>query len=123
MSEFADHLQDVFRLFGPIEVRRMFGGHGVFHHGLMFGLVSDEFLYLKADAGNLSHFEGQGLSQFVYLRQGKVMKLSYYLAPDAVMEDCAEAASWAQRSFEAALRGQATTKASKPKPKRAGRTR
>jgi DNA transformation protein len=118
MNEFVDHLQDVFQLFGPIEVRRMFGGHGVFHQGLMFGLVSDDLLYLKTDAGNASHFESLGLSPFEYSRKGKLTKLSYYLAPDAVMDDRAEAANWARRSFEAALRGKtiATAPRTRKKP-------
>ena len=118
MKEIVEHLQDVFRLFGPVEVRRMFGGRGIFRDGLMFGLMSDDLLYLKADAENVSHFEEQDLPQFEYLRQGRVTKLSYYRAPDAVMDDCIEAAMWARRSFAAALRGKATPVARKPKSKR-----
>lgn len=105
MNEFVHHLQDVFRQFGPIEVRRMFGGYGVYHDGLMFGLVSDETLYLKADDGNAAHFRELQLPQFEYLRRGKPTRLSYYRAPDVVMEDLSEAAVWARRSFDAALRG------------------
>lgn len=104
MNEFADHLRDVFRLFGPVTVRRMFGGHGVFRDGLMFALVSDEALYLKADAHNAADFHALGLPQFEYHRQGKATKLSYYLAPDALLDDPVEAAHWARRSYEAALR-------------------
>ena len=114
MSEFADHLKDVFRLFGPIEVRRMFGGYGIYRDGIMFGLISDDALYLKADAENAAHFRKHGLSQFEYRRRGKITKMSYYRAPDAAMDDSAEAARWAHRSFEAALRGNAAKgKASK----------
>ena len=108
MSEFACHLKDVFQLFGPIKVRRMFGGYGVYHHGLMFGLISDETLYLKADAENAAYFLKCRLAQFEYHRKGKVTKMSYYRAPDAIFEDYAEAARWARRSYEAALRGNAT---------------
>lgn len=49
MSEFAENLKEVFVLFGPVQLRRMFGGHGVFHEGLMFALVADDVLYQKAD--------------------------------------------------------------------------
>lgn len=107
MSEFAQHLMDVFRLFGQIEVKRMFGGHGVFREGRMFALAVDETLYLKADAENVAHFHRLGLTPFEYRRKGKPTKLSYYLAPDAVLEDCSAAAHWAQRSYEAALRSDA----------------
>lgn len=42
MSEFVDNLNDVFGQFGSIAVRRMFGGYGVYHDGLMFGLVAHD---------------------------------------------------------------------------------
>lgn len=105
MSDFADHLHDVFRLFGPIEVRRMFGGHGIYREGVMFALLAGETLYLKADARNAPAFRKRGLAQFEYHRKGKAAKLSYYAAPEIVMEDSTEAARWARSSFEAALRG------------------
>jgi len=86
----------------------MFGGYGVYREGLMFGLVADETLYLKADAENASRFRKLDLGQFTYHRKGKATKLSYYAAPETVMEDCTEAARWGNLSFEAALRGHAT---------------
>lgn len=104
MSEFAEHVRDVFQSFGRIELRRMFGGYGVYHRGLMFGLIDEETLYLKADAENAPSFQALGLPQFEYLRQGKVTRMSYYRAPDSVMDNRDEAARWARRSFEAASR-------------------
>jgi len=108
LDEFSQHLTDVFRLFGPISLRRMFSGYGIFNDGFMFGLVSHETLYLKADAENSADFRDQGLSQFEYVRQEKVIGLSYYQAPEIVLEDANEAALWARRSFAAALRAGAS---------------
>ncbi len=34
--------------FGPVAVKRMFGGAGIYRDGLMFALVADDVLYLKA---------------------------------------------------------------------------
>ena len=107
MSEFAEHLRDVFRHFGSIDVRRMFGGQGVFHQGLMFGLVVGDTLYLKADALSAGWFEALGLARFTYLRQGRPTSLSYYQAPEGVLEDPAEAVRWAKHAFGAALRARA----------------
>ena len=70
MSEFVDHLADLFEAFGPVTVRRMFGGHGVFRDGLMFALVVDDALYLKADEQNRAMFESCGLPRFDYARKG-----------------------------------------------------
>lgn len=104
MTEFTDYLQEVFRHFGPVQSKKMFGGYGVYHDGIMFGLVADECLYLKADPSNLAYFEAKGLGPFEYERQGKTVQLSYYQAPDEVYDDADEARTWARRSFEIALR-------------------
>ncbi|MEK6550295.1 MAG: TfoX/Sxy family protein [Pseudomonadota bacterium] len=114
MSGFVEYLQEVFELFGPIRARKMFGGYGIYHSGLMFALVDDDTLYLKADAENARTFEERGLRQFEYVRNGKVMKMSYYLAPDELLDDREQAAAWARRSYEAALR----SPSAKRKPKR-----
>jgi len=104
VSEYTDYLHEVFELFGPIQVRRMFGGHGLFHDGLMFALVVDDRLYLKADAENRAAFEAAGLGPFQYSRRGRPVSLGYFLAPEEILEDRELAALWAGRSFEAALR-------------------
>jgi DNA transformation protein len=70
----------------------------------MFGLVSDETLYLKADAENAGYFEEEDLQKFEYIKQGKVAYIAYYQAPDIVMDDREEAALWARRSWQAAVR-------------------
>lgn len=104
MSEYTDYLQDVFALLGPITARRMFGGHGIYHDGVMFALVADETLYLKTDAETVDDFEREGLGPFEYDKGGRVVRMSYYQAPEALFEDRELAADWARRSLEAAWR-------------------
>jgi DNA transformation protein len=115
MSEYVEYLKEVFEQFGPITVRKMFGGYGIYYNGLMFALVSDDILYLKADDENSGYFRKAGLSQFEYDKNGRAVKMSYYQAPDEIMEDHEEAAVWARRSYEAALRAQKTKSKSKKK--------
>lgn len=104
MSEFVDSLEDVFALFGPLRARRMFGGYGVYHDGLMFGLVADDVLYLKADEKSFEVFARLGLTQFEYEKGGKKIKMSYCMAPEEIFDDPVRAKEWAERAFEAALR-------------------
>ena len=40
----ADTIRELFAEFGPVDVRRMFGGAGVFVEGRMIALVSREIL-------------------------------------------------------------------------------
>ena len=64
MSEFTEFLHEVFAAFDPITARRMFGGYGIYHHGVMFGLVREDVLYLKANQETRHYFESQELSRF-----------------------------------------------------------
>ena len=104
MSEFVDYLNEVFEGFGPIRIRRMFGGHGVYHRNLMFALVADDLLYLKVDDQSERKFSERGLEQFEYVKNGKAMKMSYFMAPEEIYEDPDEAKVWANLAYEAALR-------------------
>jgi DNA transformation protein len=104
MQDQTDHLLDLFARMGEIQVRRMFGGYGVFRDGLMFALVSDEALYLKADPETRRFFEERGLPQFTYEKKGKRIGMSYFLAPDEIFDDPREAAVWGERAIQAALR-------------------
>jgi len=112
MSDYVEYLKEVFSEFGLIQPRRMFGGYGVFHKGLMFALVADDSLYLKADETNSHHFTDRELEQFTYEKQGKSFKMSYHMAPENIFDDPEEAKIWADRSYAAAVRSK------KPKKKK-----
>jgi len=116
MTEFVTHLNDVFERFGPIHAKRMFGGYGVYHQDLMFALVADDVLYLKADAESSAFFDQLGLSRFEYIKDGKMTRMSYYMAPEEIFDDADVAKVWAVRAYEAALRSRKpVTKSGKKK--------
>jgi len=115
MSEYVEFLTEVFEQFVPIHPRRMFGGYGLFHKGLMFGLVADDVLYFKADETASTYFEERGLDQFQYQKRGKTIKMSYYMAPEEIFDDPEEAKVWAARSYEAAARSKKPLKKVKKK--------
>lgn len=116
MSEFIDYLEEVFEEFGPIYAKKMFGGYGIYHNGIMFGLVSDNTLYLKADETTSGYFQSRGLDQFEYVKGQKIVQMSYYLAPEEVLEDPTEAKLWALRAYKAAVQAK-SGKGTKPNPK------
>ena len=102
--EFANHIVDLLDAFGSVEVKRMFGGFGIFHQDLMIGLVSDGAFYLKADAQSKSHYEDEGLTRFSYFKKDRECFLSYYLAPEKFFEDSDESVRWATLAYNSALR-------------------
>ena len=104
MSDFIDHICEAFVLFGEVRAKRMFGGYGLFHEGVMIGLVDGETLYLKTDPSIVYHFTDLSLPPFRYDKKGKVVTMSYHQAPDSLLDDPQEAAVWAKRSYDAAQR-------------------
>ena len=92
MSEFTDYLTELLEQFGTVQARKMFSGYGLYHEGLMFGLVLDDTLYLKADATNVKEFESRDLGPFKHNKGSKKITMSYYLAPLEMLDDPEEAA-------------------------------
>ncbi len=102
-SEFAALVEELMQPVGPVDVRAMFGGHGVFLDGVMFGLIADEVLYLKVDDGNRGRFEEAGLEPFVYAAGGRSTTMSYHRAPD-FLEDWDALEPWVVSALDVARR-------------------
>ena len=103
MSEFIEYLHEVFAEFGPIRARRMFGGHGIYHNGLMFALVADDVLYLKVNETSRKYFVDRGMLPFEYSKQNRRVTMSYYQVPEEIFEDSELAVVWARRAYQAAM--------------------
>ena len=112
LPDFVAHCIDVLDAVGPVRVRRMFGGWGVYARERMFGLIADETLYLKADDANRPAFQAEGLGPFVFETSDGPHSLSYYQAPPEAMEDRQTMRVWALGALGAAGRA-AAAKAAK----------
>jgi len=103
-KEFVSYIVDLMQSLGPVRARGMFGGHGIYLNGIMFGLVADSVLYLKADKETETEFKERGLEAFAYSKKGKEFRMSYYQAPEEALEDSEEMNSWANRAYGVALK-------------------
>jgi DNA transformation protein and related proteins len=101
----AEAIGELFREFGLVSVRRMFGGAGIFCDGLMIGLVADGMVYLKADEPGQAAFTAEGMGPFTYGKAGKRVIMSYWRMPERLYDDPDELARWAADALAAARRG------------------
>ena len=123
--ELAQHVCDMLSRLGPVTARGMFGGFGIYLDGLMFALIADEVLYLKADSASKAMFEAAGMGPFKPFADRpattKPITMPYWEVPPEVMDDPDDLCHWGRAAFDAALR---TRKPKKPKkPKAAGAVR
>jgi DNA transformation protein len=101
---FVELLKDSLRGLGPVSVRRMFGGAGLYADGVMFGLVTDDTLYLKADEATKGAFQAEGLGPFLYSARGRSVAMSYWRAPERLLDDPEEMVGWARTALGVAQR-------------------
>ncbi len=117
-GEFRDLIVERLARLGAVAIRPMFGGAGVFCGDIMFGLVDNDVLYFRVDDGNRGEFLAAGSEPFTYARGGKQrIAMSYYRAPDHLLDDDAQLLAWAERALAAALRAKTVSTGGKPEAK------
>jgi DNA transformation protein len=100
----ADSIRDDFQELGPVRIRRMFGGQGIYAGERMFALEAGGEVYLKVDNASRDAFEAAGSRPFVHEAKGKTMTINYWLMPGEGLDDPSEAARWGRLAVEAAAR-------------------
>lgn len=116
---FHDFVRELFAGLGPVQVKRMFGGAGVYADGVMFALLADEVIYLKADDALKASLKAEGCGPFIWSpangpRAGEKVEMGYWRMPDAALDDPELAAEWGRKALAVAK----SKAASKPKRKR-----
>jgi DNA transformation protein len=88
---------------GEVTPRAMFGGVGLYHRGVFFGLLARDTLYLKVDDSNLADYERAGMEAFTpYPGRKSKGTMKYYAVPLEVLESAPELAEWAKKSVRVA---------------------
>jgi DNA transformation protein len=110
-AEYLAFVREQMAGFGPVSLRRMFGGAGIFRDGLMFALVAGGTLHFKADAASRADFEAENLKPFSYeTKNGERTLTSYWRAPERCFDDPDEMTLWCRKAYDAALRANAPSK-------------
>jgi DNA transformation protein len=116
---FVQHVKDLFAALGEVTARSMFGGHGLYCDGLMFGLLDDGELFLKTDEVCEQAFLKGGGKRWVYPSPKGPMETRYLQPPTVAMEDPEAMREWFVLALGAARRKQAAKMAKRPGTRRA----
>jgi DNA transformation protein and related proteins len=113
-QEEREHVRDLFAGVGPVEVRRMFGGAGVYLGDACFALLVDGAIFMRGDEALGADYAAAGSKQWVYARSGRgAVAMPYWSLPESALDDPDEAAAWARRSLIPAERAAAAKRAAK----------
>lgn len=114
-SDPREQLEELFGRLGPIRVKAMFGGYGVYCDELFFAVVIDGDIGLKVDKENEAAFADAGCTPLVYRRTKEPMPMSFWSVPADALDSEEAMRPWARLALDAAVRKAATK--TKPKPK------
>jgi DNA transformation protein len=115
---FGEFLREQLAPLGRVTMRRMFGKSGVFCDGVMFGMVTEDTLYLRVDDRNRAAFkEAQSFPPLSYEKKGCTIDLSFWRTPERLLDDPDELVAWAREALAAAHRVAAKRERSAPRRK------
>jgi len=96
-AEFHDYIiHDVLGHIPHITSRKMFGGYGVYHEGIIFAIIAEDELYFKVADHNRAEYERRGSRPFTYTghKNRKPTVMSYWLVPEEIMNDAELVEQW-----------------------------
>lgn len=95
----------MFAALGPVVVKRMFGGKGVYHGQRIVAVEVRGEMLLKGDDVTGPAFEAAGSNRWVYEgKGGKTVAMPYWSIPPDAYDDPDVMAHWVRLAYEAALR-------------------
>jgi len=104
-ESFAEFLHEHLAPLGRVTMRRMFGKTGVFCDGVMFGMVTDNTLYVRVDDHNSTIFkEAEAHPPLNYAKKGETIDLAFWRVPERLIDEPDELVDWARAALAAARR-------------------
>ncbi len=99
-------IEEMFSSLGPVSIRRMFGGKGVYVDGKIVACELDGGMMLKGDAQAGPLYEAAGGRRWTYVhnKTGKDVAMPYWSVPEDAWDDPDEMAKWVRIALDAALR-------------------
>ena len=108
-------IREIFTVLGPVTIRRMFSGKGVYCRGVIIAIAYGGELRLKADLLTTPAFEAAGATQWVYEGRRGPVAMPYWSIPPEAYDDADLMAGWVRLALAAGLRAQASKSPSTPK--------
>ena len=115
----AERLHEIFQPYGPVSVRRLFGGFGIYDADLIIAVFLRGELMFKGDDETAPLFAAVGSAQWSYTREGraKATFMPFWPLPESAYDDEDELVKWAKLALGAAQRRERAKKVVKKKRK------
>jgi DNA transformation protein and related proteins len=96
-DSFKNFILDQLHELVDVEARPMFGGYGVYHDDIFFGIIHRGRLYFKTDEITAAEYRQRKMQPF--RPNAKQTLKSYYQVPVEVIEDRERLVQWAEAAI------------------------
>jgi DNA transformation protein len=94
---------DLFAEFGPIRLRRFFGGEGIYAGDVMIGMVFNaDTIYFRTDTDTRRPFDAEKCKPFTFYKGKELITTIWLAIPDRLYDDPEELARWARAALAVA---------------------
>jgi len=95
---------DLFQEFGPIALKRFFGGEGIYSGDVMIGMIFSDVIYFKTDEETRKAFLAARTKPFSFKKHstGETVVTGWFALPDHLYDDPDELAGWARAAYKVA---------------------
>lgn len=114
VNELYDWLAEELDPLGTLSQRSMMGGWTLYLDGIVFAIVQDGELWLKADGESDAQWDAADCARFTYtMGEGRTGSMNYRRAPEEVYDDGDALREWATLALDAGRRGPVKKKSAK----------
>ncbi|MGC1546982.1 MAG: TfoX/Sxy family protein [Rhodanobacter sp.] len=95
---------EIFTGLGPVTIKRLFSGKGIYFEDVIVGIFMNGELLLKANAKTAPKFKAGGAKQWKHVgKQGKTTLMPYWTVPADTFDDPENMVPWVKLAFAAAV--------------------
>jgi DNA transformation protein len=110
-KQFLEYILDLLTTLGEFKSRAMFGGYGIYNHGLIIAIIIDDELYFKGDKETQNYYTSFGSEQFTYDgKNAQKICMPYWKAPPDVLEQPEFLAKWVDVAYQVSFKSKKNKK-------------
>ena len=80
--------------------KAMFWWHSIYKHGQIFAVYGRDNIFMKVGDNNRQDYIDAGSEEFLYEKNGKQFRMSYWKLPEEILEDREKLLEWIEKSLE-----------------------
>jgi DNA transformation protein and related proteins len=99
-AEYTEYVLEFLESLFPVNIKRFFGGAGLYVDGIQFAMIMHNTLYFAVNVETRKKYEQAGMQSFSYMtKKGLIQVRKYYELPEEILADPEQLQLWANEAI------------------------